>query len=148
MTYTVTVDNTGPAASDPNPVVAFQVPAGLTVNSATPGAGWTCTPTTGTGPMTINCTKTGGNVAPGAAGEPVLTVNATKTVPTQVTTTAAVTAGDPGCAATPAPQRCAAPATTGAAVVGVPVNSPAMLVLLALLTLVSVAWRQRAKGRR
>lgn len=145
VNYAVTIDNTGgPSSADP--AVSFQVPAGLTVTGVTNGPGWTCTPTTGTGPTQIVCTKTGGTVAGGTTGEPVATITTTMTGTTPVNTTASVTAGDPACPGAP---RCSAPATVNpTAVVGVPVNSPAMLVLLALLTLVSVAWRQRAKGRR
>lgn len=114
FTYTVTISNTGSAASG-NTVVTDAVPAGVTINSISAGFGWVCSPASVVGPSTFSCTKASG-VATGVSNELVATLNATKTAIGTVVNTVNVTSGDPGCSATPAPARC----TSSAAVAGIP----------------------------
>ena len=109
FTYTINVSNSGPVASAANTVVTDNVPAGVSITGLTNGAGWTCTPSTLTGPGNIVCTNATG-VAAGASNQPVVTLNATKTSTSSVANTASVTSGDPACVA-PLPARCTSTVT-------------------------------------
>ncbi len=114
FTYTVTIGNTGSAASG-NTVVTDTVPAGVTINSISAGFNWVCAPTPLIGPSTFSCTKASG-VATGASNELVATLNATKTAVGTVVNTVNISSGDPGCSAVPTPVRC----VSSAAVAGIP----------------------------
>ncbi|MGE8318744.1 MAG: DUF7507 domain-containing protein [Comamonas sp.] len=107
ITYTVQVSNSGPVASAANTTINDNVPEGLSVVGVTNGTGWSCSPTTGTGPVTIACVNAAG-VAAGASNAPVATITATKTGTSAVTNSASVGSGDPACAETPVPDRCSA----------------------------------------
>ncbi|MFO1341544.1 MAG: hypothetical protein U1F05_00165 [Burkholderiales bacterium] len=109
FTYTIVVSNAGTAASSAGTVVTDQLPAGVNITGLAAGAGWNCTPTTASGPATINCTKAAG-VGAGVSNEPVVTLNATKTSTGSVANTATVTSGDPACVA-PLPARCTSTVT-------------------------------------
>ncbi|MGW5407013.1 hypothetical protein ACWEVZ_22470, partial [Streptomyces spiralis] len=86
-TYTITVGNSGPGATDGSTVTVHDtLPAGLTASSIS-GSGWSCTL------ATLTCTRSdilpaGGNYPPIS-----LTVDVAANAPAQVTNTATVTGG-------------------------------------------------------
>ena len=66
VTYNLVAKNNGPATAQPAIVVKDQLPAGLSVVSVT-GTNWTCSPTTGAGPLEVVCTRSA-SAAPLVAG--------------------------------------------------------------------------------
>ncbi len=137
VTYTLAVSNNGPVASAANTVVTDTVPSGLTVKSVANGAGWSCTPTTGAGPVSITCTKAAGVSAD--TSEQVATIVATKTIDAAVTNSASVTSGDPGCAGGAPAARCNTSAAVAGPVTPVPTFSQWALMLLTTL-LAGLTW--------
>lgn len=151
ITYTVRIGNSGTVSSGANTTVVDKVPAGLKIMGVSPGSGWSCTPTSGTGALDISCVKAAG-VAAGTTDELVATLMATKSNSSDITNTANVTTGDISCEATPAAARCTSSVTVTTEVPAtptpVPVNSRAMLALMALLVIAAAAWQARGKVRK
>ena len=87
-TYTVASSNNGPNAlpGDATQFISFTVPAGAAITTQPTGAGWSCTPASGSFPLTsgiVSCFRSG-PLAAGAAA-PALTVQAVTNVAGNVT---------------------------------------------------------------
>ena len=104
--YTITVTNTGTAATTAAATVTDTVPAGLTINSVTPGS-----PTCTIASQVVTCTIASG-MGTGAGNAVTYTINVTPTASatSPVTNTADVGGGgDPGC---PVATPCVSPPVT------------------------------------
>jgi len=112
--YSFTVTNTGNAAAT-TATVQEQIATGITYNSFS-GTNWSCSPASGTGPLTVNCTFSGGSIAASGGTDTALKINVTPTVsgsttnylsidptggtnPPVATTCTALNTPTPGCAA-------------------------------------------------
>jgi hypothetical protein len=118
-TYTITVTNTGtgPATAA---TVKEAIPSGLNLTSAT-GTNWVCTPPTGTGPVTVTCTFSGGSIA-ASGGTSTISIGVTPTAAGSVTNKVSV---DPTSSTNaPDPTTCTA-VNTPSAGCGAPVISNA-----------------------
>ena len=127
FTYAIAVTNSGPVASASNTTVVDQVPAGVSINQVTPGAGWLCRDAANNnlsggidparpGPFDITCTLAAG--VPGASPGNnttlnVVTFGAIKTAGAaqSVTNSASIRTGDAICESAPATARCVSSAT-------------------------------------
>jgi len=85
-TYSLTVQNSGTAATSGTVVVSDTLPGGLTATAMT-GAGWTCTLST------LTCTRTDALAAGGSYPSITLTVSVAGNAPSGVTNTATVSGG-------------------------------------------------------
>jgi uncharacterized repeat protein (TIGR01451 family) len=85
-TYTITVTNSGGAATSGTVTVTDSLPTGLTATSIN-GSGWTCTPPGG------SCTRTDALAAGNSYPPLTLTVNVAGNAPASVTNTATVSGG-------------------------------------------------------
>jgi uncharacterized repeat protein (TIGR01451 family) len=85
-TYTITVTNSGPVATNAAVNVADTLPAGLTA-TAISGTGWTCTL------GTLSCTRADVLAAAGVYPAITVTVNVANNAPATVTNTAVVSGG-------------------------------------------------------
>lgn len=115
VNFTLKISNTGQIASSQPTTIVDTIPSGLTVNSVVNGTGFVCTPSgslplAGDGSGTkVVCTSASG-IAAGVSNATVATLATTKTVGTDVTNPASITAGDGAC---PSAGRCNALATVG-----------------------------------
>ena len=85
-TYTITVSNSGFAATSGTVTVTDTLPAGLTA-TAISGSGWTCTL------ATLTCTRSDALAASASYPAITLTVNVASNAPASVTNTATVSGG-------------------------------------------------------
>lgn len=86
--YTLGVSNIGDAASSGLITITDTIPAGLTIGTVTPAAGWSCT----VAGQTVSCTSSNAVVAGGSA--PVATITVTPTVEGPVSNQATVSGGN------------------------------------------------------
>lgn len=116
-TYTITVTNNSAAAAT-TATVNELLPAGLDLISAA-GTNWICTPTTGSGPVTVICTFSGGTIAANG-GTSTISIGVIPTVVGTITNRISV---DPtGGTNPPGPATCTALNTPNAGC-GAPVTS-------------------------
>jgi uncharacterized repeat protein (TIGR01451 family) len=138
--YEIVVSNVGTAPTSGLVTVTDTLPAGLTP-TAIGGAGWTCTQPSGP------CTRSD-PLAPGASHPVVtLTVNVAANAPSPVVNLVAVQGGGDGNGAN---NSASSVVNLGPppGVTPIPVNEPAMLVLLAALLALLGGWRMRGARMR
>lgn len=89
--FTLTVNNTGSAATTAAYTVTDSMPSGLTISSVAPqGTGWNCAASTSTA---VNCTRSTAIPASGAAPAIVVNVTIAANAPASITNTANVSGG-------------------------------------------------------
>lgn len=86
--YGITLDNIGTAATTGTITVTDTVPAGLTINSVSPGTGFGCS----TAGQAVTCTRTT-PITAGAANVPVATIHVTPTTAAAISNSASVSGG-------------------------------------------------------
>lgn len=117
--YTLTVTNNG-GANVTSATVNDALPAGLTLTSAT-GTNWSCSPTTGPGPVTVTCIFSGGTIA-AEGGTSTINLGVTLTATNLASVTNKISVDPTGGKAPPDPTTCTA-ANTPSVGCGAPVTT-------------------------
>ena len=111
--WTVTVRNWGPQAilAGQTLTVTDTLPAGMELTAAPTGSGWSCSPTSGSGPLVVTCTRAGPLAANASA--PAITFPVRNTAAGALTNNACVALGGAGPADSVPGNNCVGAGNTG-----------------------------------